>query len=209
VWTQFKMRGDNDDANDTKATIAQIVKLRADRARLLGYESHAHWRMEDTMAQDPERAMELMMRVWPAAVARVEEEVADMRPSRRARAAHHHRAVGLPVLRREGAPGAYDLDQNEVKPYFELNNMMQAAFWTAGQLYGLTFHEITGQVPVFHPGRARLRGREGDRHVGLFYSDNFARTGKRSGAWASDVPRPRDVHGREPSRRCRRTTTTS
>ncbi|MBR9988139.1 MAG: M3 family metallopeptidase [Gemmatimonadetes bacterium] len=186
VWTQFKMRGDNNDANDTKATIAQIVRLRAERARLLGYESHAHWRMEDTMARDPERAMELMMRVWPAAVARVEEEVADMRGI----ALRAGRNITIEPwdylyygeqVRQE----RYDLDQNEVKPYFELNNMMQAAFWTAGQLYGLTFHEITGQLPAFHPDVRVYEVREGDRHVGLFYSDNFARTGKRSGAWAS------------------------
>jgi peptidyl-dipeptidase Dcp len=186
VWKKFKSRGDNNDANDTKATIAQIVKLRADRARLLGYPSHAHWRMEDTMAGDPEIAQELMMRVWPAAVARVREEVADMQ----AVAAREGQRITIEPwdylyyaekVRQE----RYDLDQNEVKPYFELNNMMQAAFWTAEQLYGLTFHEITGQVPVFHPDVRVYEVREGDRHVGLFYSDNFARTGKRSGAWAS------------------------
>lgn len=79
----------------------------------------------------------------------------------------------------------YDLDQNEIKPYFELDNMINAVFWTAEQLYGLTFHEITGEVPVFHPDVRVWEVREGDRHVGLFYGDNFARTGKRSGAWAT------------------------
>jgi peptidyl-dipeptidase Dcp len=186
VWKRFKSRGDNNDANDTGATIAQIVRLRAERAALLGYDSHAHWRMEDTMAQDPDRAMELMMRVWPAAVARVREEVADMqtvaaREGQRITVEPWDYLYYAEKVRQE----RYDLDQNEVKPYFELNNMMQAAFWTAEQLYGLTFHEITGQVPVFHPDVRVYQVREGDRHVGLFYSDNFARTGKRSGAWAS------------------------
>ena len=78
VWRAFVNRGDNGDANDTNAMIAQIVKLRADRARLLGFGSHADWRMQDTMAKTPAKAMELMMRVWPAAVARVREEVRDM-----------------------------------------------------------------------------------------------------------------------------------
>ena len=186
VWKAFKSRGDNGNDNDTKATIAEIVKLRADRARLLGFESHAHWRMQDTMARDPARARELMMRVWPAAVARVEEEVADMR----AVAARDGQRITIEPwdylyyaekVRQE----RYDLDQNEVKPYFELNNMMNAAFWTAGKLYGLTFEEITGQVPVFHPDVRVWEVREGERHVGLFYADNFARSGKRSGAWAS------------------------
>jgi peptidyl-dipeptidase Dcp len=186
IWKAFKSRGDNGDANDTKDLIARIVKLRAERARLLGYATHAHWRMEDTMAGDPERAQELMMRVWPAAVARVREEVADMQA----------------VASREGAnitiepwdylfyaekvrKERYDLDQNEVKPYFELGNMIDAAFWTAERLYGLTFHEITGQVPAFHPDVRVWEVKEGDRHVGLFYGDYFARGGKRSGAWAT------------------------
>jgi peptidyl-dipeptidase Dcp len=186
VWKKFKLRGDNADANDTKATIAEIVKLRAERAQLLGYDSHAHWRMEDTMARDPERALELMMRVWPAAVARVREEVSDMqavaeREGRRITIEPWDYLYYAEKVRRE----RYDLDQNEIKPYFELNNMLKAAFWTAEQLYGLTFHDVTGQVPVFHPDVRVYEVREGDRHVGLFYSDNFARTGKRSGAWAS------------------------
>jgi peptidyl-dipeptidase Dcp len=78
VWKAFKNRGDNGGDSDTNATIAKIVKLRADRATLLGYASHAHWRMSNTMAIDPAKAEALMMRVWPAAVARVGEEVADM-----------------------------------------------------------------------------------------------------------------------------------
>jgi peptidyl-dipeptidase Dcp len=78
VWKAFKRRGDNGNDNDTHKTFARIVKLRAERAKLLGYPTHAHWRMADTMAKDPAKAMELMMRVWPAAVARVGEEVADM-----------------------------------------------------------------------------------------------------------------------------------
>ena len=78
VWRAFVNRGDNGDANDTNATIAQIVKLRADRAHLLGFKTHADWRMQDTMAKTPAVAMDLMIRVWPAAKARVAEEVADM-----------------------------------------------------------------------------------------------------------------------------------
>jgi peptidyl-dipeptidase Dcp len=186
VWRAFKSRGDQGGETDTKATIAEIVRLRAERAQLLGYDSHAHWRMQGTMAGEPERAQELMMRVWPAAVARVREEVADMQ----AVAAREGQSVTVEPwdylyyaekVRQE----RYDLDQNEVKPYFELNNMIAAAFWTAEQLYGLAFHEVTGQVPVFHPDVRVWEVREGDRHVGLFYGDNFARTGKRSGAWAT------------------------
>jgi peptidyl-dipeptidase Dcp len=188
VWRAFVSRGDNRDANDTNETIRQIVKLRADRARLLGYESHAHWRMQDTMAGTPERANELMMRVWPAAVARVREEVRDQETVAR-RLGHDIGRVEpwdyrfyMEKVRQE----RYDLDQAQIKPYFELNNMINAMFFMANRLYGLNFQENTGQVPVWHPDIRtwHVTDRAGN-DVGVFYGDNFARTGKRSGAWAT------------------------
>jgi peptidyl-dipeptidase Dcp len=187
VWKAFKSRGDNGGDNDTHATFARIVKLRADRARLMGYPSHAHWRMLDTMARDPEKAKQLMLQVWPAAVARVGEEVADMDK----------------VAKRDGLKGAfepwdylyyaekvrkakYDLDQSELKPYFELSNMIAGSQWMAEKLYGLSFTEITGTVPVFEPSVRvwEVKDKATGAHVGLFYGDYFARKGKRSGAWA-------------------------
>ncbi|MFN3727358.1 MAG: M3 family metallopeptidase [Allosphingosinicella sp.] len=188
VWRAFVSRGDNRDANDTNETIRQIVKLRADRARLLGYETHAHWRMQDTMAGTPERANELMMRVWPAAVARVGEEVRDQAEVAR-RLGHNIDRIEpwdyryyMEKVRKE----RFDLDQAQIKPYFELNNMINAMFFMANQLYGLNFTENTGQVPVWHPDIRtwHVTDRNGN-DVGVFYGDNFARTGKRSGAWAT------------------------
>jgi peptidyl-dipeptidase Dcp len=188
VWTRFKNRGDTGDANDTNAIIATIVKLRADRARLLGYPTHAHWRMADTMARDPEKARDLMMKVWPAAVARVKEEVADMQA----------------VADREGASitiapwdylyyadkvrkAKYDLQQSEIKPYFELNTIVDGALWSAAERFDIVFREITGRVPVFHPDVRvwEVTDTPGGAHRGLFYLDNFTRSGKRSGAWAA------------------------
>jgi peptidyl-dipeptidase Dcp len=188
VWRAFVSRGDNQDANDTNETIRRIVKLRADRARLLGYETHAHWRMQDTMAGTPQRANELMMRVWPAAVARVREEVRDQEEVAR-RLGHNIGRIEpwdyryyMEKVRQE----RYDLDQAQIKPYFELNNMINAMFFMANQLYGLNFQENTGQVPVWHPDIRtwHVTDRNGN-DVGVFYGDNFARTGKRSGAWAT------------------------
>ncbi len=184
VFQAFTNRGDNGNKNDTNAIIAQIVKLRADRAKLLGFPSHAHWRMQDTMAKSPDKAMDLMMRVWPAAVGRVNEEVADM----------------TALARKEGFRGTiepwdyryyqekvrkakYDLSEDEIKPYLQLNNLVDGMFWSAGQLYGLQFKENTGTVPVFHPDvRTFEVSREG-KPVGLFYLDTYGREGKRSGAW--------------------------
>ncbi|MGQ0590178.1 MAG: M3 family metallopeptidase [Sphingosinicella sp.] len=187
VWRAFVNRGDNNDANDTNDTIRQIVRIRAQRARLLGYESHAHWRMQDTMAGTPARAQELMMRVWPAAVARVREEVRDQEAVAR-RLGHNPRIdpwdyrYYMEKVRQE----RFNLSQDEIKPYFQLSNMIEGMFHMAGQLYGLQFRENTGQVPVFHPDIRtwHVTDREG-RDVGIFYGDMFARTGKRSGAWAT------------------------
>jgi peptidyl-dipeptidase Dcp len=187
VWRAFKNRGDNGDANDTNTLIAEILALRAERARLLGFPTHAHYRMADTMAKDPARAQELMMRVWPAAVARVREEVADMqRIANRERARIRIEPWDYLYYAEKVRRARYNLDQNELRSYFELNKMIDAAFFMAGELHGLTFKEITGQVPVFHPGVRvwEVHGRDG-AYVGLFYGDYFARAGKRSGAWMS------------------------
>jgi len=186
VWRAFKNRGDNGDANDTNSIIADIVRLRAERAQILGFPTHAHLRMDDTMARDPARAQDLMMRVWPAAVARVAEEVRDMQAIADRR---RDRITIEPwdylfyaeLVRRD----RYNLDQNEVREYFVLDNMVEGAFYMANQLYGLSFREITGTVPVFEPSVRTFEVLDRDgTHQGLFYLDNFARPGKQSGAWA-------------------------
>jgi peptidyl-dipeptidase Dcp len=186
VWTAFKNRGDNGDPNDTNAVIADVLRLRAERAQILGFPTHAHLRMADTMARDPQNAQDLMMRVWPAAVARVHEEVADMQAiANRQRANITIEPWDYNYYAEQVRRDRYNLDQNELRPYFELNNMINGAFYMANQLYGLSFNEITGAVPVFEPNVRvwEVTDRDGS-YVGLFYGDYFARAGKRSGAWA-------------------------
>lgn len=184
VYNAYINRGDNGDANDTNATIAKILKIRADRATLLGFKTHAHYRMADTMAKEPETAMDLMMQVWPAAVARVKEEVADMQEIADAEGAGitikpwDYRFYAEKVRKAK-----YDLDEAEIKPYFKLDNMVEAMLDAAKKLYGMDFTENTGSVPVFQPDVRTFEVRRGDKLVGLFYLDNFARAGKRSGAW--------------------------
>ncbi len=187
VWRAFKNRGDNGDANDTNAIIAEILALRAERAQILGFPTHAHLRMDDTMARDPARAQELMERVWRPAVARVHEEVADMQAiANRQRANITIEPWDYLFYAEQVRRDRYSLDQNEVREYFELNNMVEGAFYMAGQLYGLQFRDITGQIPAFHADVRvfEVLNAEGG-HQGVFFLDNFARTGKRSGAWAS------------------------
>jgi peptidyl-dipeptidase Dcp len=188
VWRAFVNRGDNNGANDTNQTIAEIVKLRADRARLLGFSSHAEFRMQDTMAKSPAKALDLMNRVWPAAVARVKEEVADMQALARKR----DRDLTIEpwdyrYYQEKVRAQRYNLTQEEVKPYFELNNIIEASYWAAGELYGLDFKEITGTVPAWHPDIRvySVTERGTGKQIGVFYRDDYARTGKRSGAWAT------------------------
>jgi peptidyl-dipeptidase Dcp len=186
VYNAYINRGDNGDDNDTNEIIAQILALRAERAALLGFETHAHWRMADTMAGTPENATDLMMRVWPAAVARVHEEVADMQ------AIADEEGAGITIqpwdyrfYAEKVRQARYSIDEAEIRPYFQLENMVQAMFYAAGRLYDLEFTENTGDVPVFQEDVrtfAVTDGRDGS-NVGLFYLDTYARTGKRSGAW--------------------------
>jgi peptidyl-dipeptidase Dcp len=186
VFDNFVNRGDEDDEHDTNAIIPEILALRAERARLLGFETHAHWRLQNTMAKTPERTLELMEAVWAPAVARVREEVADMQAIADAEGAGitiepwDYRYYAEKVRKAK-----YDLDENEIKAYLQLEKMREAAFWSAGQLYGLQFSPVpAGSVPVYHPdvGVWEVRDRDGG-YVGLFYFDPYARNGKRSGAW--------------------------
>lgn len=192
VWRAFVGRGDNGGANDTNATIATILKLRQDRAKLLGFATHAHLRMDDTMAETPDNAMALMMRVWPAAVGRVRQEVADMQALATREGANitiepwDYRFYAEKVRK-----ARYDLDESEVKPYLELNNIVSAALWSAERLYDLKFVDNTGTIPVFEPQvrSFEVKHAKTGAHIGVFYLDNYARTGKRSGAWATTYRR--------------------
>ena len=186
VWRTFVDRGDNGDATDNNATITAILKLRAERARLLGYPTHAHWRLEDSMARTPERAMTLMEAVWTPAVARVREEVADMQAlaSRESGAAFTIEPWDYRYYQEKVRKARYDLDANELKPYLQLDRLREGMFWVAGQLFGMQFTALpAGKVPVYHPDVSVWEVTRDGRHLGLWYFDPYARPGKRSGAW--------------------------
>jgi peptidyl-dipeptidase Dcp len=185
AWRLFVNRGDNGDDRDNNAIITDILQLRAERAKLLGYETHAHWRLENAMAKTPERAMELMMGVWKPAVARVHEEVADMQKLADGEKAgikiepwdYRYYAEKVRIAK-------YALDQNEVKPYLQLEKLREGMFWVAGELFNFSFTPVT-DVPVYHPDVRvwEVKDKTTGKHVGLWYFDPYARAGKRSGAW--------------------------
>jgi peptidyl-dipeptidase Dcp len=184
VWRTYYNRGDNADKHDNNGIIAEIVKLRASRAKLLGFLTHAHWRLDPQMAKTPAAAMELMLKVWPKAVARVHEEVADMQKIADAE------GQGVTIepwdyryYAEKVRKAKYDLDLNEVKPYLQLERLRDAMHWAAGQVYGLRFQPVDN-LPVFHPDvRVWEVTDAAGKHAGLWYLDPYARVGKRSGAW--------------------------
>jgi peptidyl-dipeptidase Dcp len=200
VWQAFVNRGDNGNANDTNALIAKIVKLRADRAHLLGYKTHADLRMQDTMAKTPARAMDLMMRVWPAAVKRVNEEVADMKPFAAKDGVRTIEPWDYRYYQEKVRKAKYNLSEDEIKPYFELSNLVNGMFWSAEQLYDLKFKENTGTVPVWQPDirTFEVTNAKTNKVVGLFYLDTYSREGKRSGAWATGYRDSSGLMGAKP-----------
>ncbi|HEV7242681.1 MAG TPA: M3 family metallopeptidase [Thermoanaerobaculia bacterium] len=185
AWRMFVNRGDNADAHDNNAIIGNILRLRAERANLLGYPTHAHWRLENAMAKNPERAMELMEAVWKPAVARVKEEVADMQKvANREKAKITIEPWDYRYYAEKVRKARYDLDQNEVKQYLQLDKLRDAIHWVAGELFNFNFTPVTN-VPVYHPDVLvwEVTDRTTGKHIGLWYFDPFARPGKRSGAW--------------------------
>ncbi|MAK64368.1 MAG: peptidase M3 [Maricaulis sp.] len=189
VWRNYYSRGDNGDEYDNNALITEILQLRDERVALLGYDNYASWRLEDRMAGNPQNAMDLMVPVWHAAVGRIEEEVADMQALADERgdditiAPWDYRYYAEKVRQ-----DRYALDSDEVKQYLQLDNLREAMFYVAGELFGFEFRALPeGEVPVWHPTVRvwEVTDRDSGENIGLWYLDPFARQGKRSGAWAS------------------------
>lgn len=189
VWENYYARGDNGDEFDNNQLIAQILKLRKERVALMGYDNYAEWRLQDRMAKNPENAMNLMLAVWPAAIARVKEEVADMQAVADANGDKitiepwDYRYYAEKVRKKK-----YDLDSDEVKQYLQLDKLTDAMFYVAGRLFNYNFTPLEkGKVPVFHEDVNvwEVTDKTTGNHIGLWYLDPFAREGKRSGAWAT------------------------
>ncbi len=187
VWRNYYSRGDNGDASDNNEIITRILQLRKERVELLGYDSFAEWQLVNRMAGTPEKAFELMLGVWPAAIARVAEEVADMQEI-----ADRDGITIEPWDYRYYAEkvrqARYDLNSEEVKQYLQLDKLREAMFYVAGALFDFEFTPVAeGTVPVFHPdvGVWEVTRKSNGEHIGLWYLDPYARPGKRSGAWAT------------------------
>lgn len=189
VWETYYSRGDNGDEFDNNALIKDILTLRHERISLLGYDNYAQWRLEDRMALNPENAMNLMERVWPAAIARVKEEVADMQAIADAQGATFKiKPWDYRFYAEKVRKDKYALDSGEVKQYLQLDKLRDAMFYVAGRLFNFEFTPVPdGKVPVFHEDVKvwEVKDKTSGKFIGLWYLDPFARQGKRSGAWAT------------------------
>ena len=189
VWTTYYNRANNGDEFDNNELIIKILTLRDERVALLGYDNYSQWRLEDRMAKDPKNAMDLMTKVWPAAIARVKEEVTDMQAIADAEGAKikiepwDYRYYAEKVRKDK-----YSLDSDEVKQYLQLDKLRDAMFYVAGRLFNFDFTPVPeGSVSVFHADVKvwEVKDKTSGEHIGLWYLDPFGRKGKRSGAWAT------------------------
>jgi len=187
AWRMFVDRGDRGGKTDNNKVITRILALRAERAKLLGYATHAHWRLENTMAKKPAAVLALLESVWKPAVARVHQEVAAMQAVADQEGAKltikpwDYRFYAEKVRKKK-----YNLDESQIKPYLQIDRLREAMFWVAGKLFGYAFKPLDG-APIFHPDVKvfQVSHRQTGRYVGLYYFDPWARSQKRSGAWMS------------------------
>ncbi|HEY6834766.1 MAG TPA: M3 family metallopeptidase [Pseudolabrys sp.] len=184
AWTK---RGENGGATDNRALIAEMVRLRGERATLMGFASFADYRLDDNMAKTPAAARELLDEVWGRARAKAAaerdalQEMVTEEGGNFALAPHDWRYYAEKLRKAK-----YDLDEAEIKPYFQLDKMIDAAFETANRLFGLSF--TPASVPLYHEdARAWEVKDKAGRHVGLFVGDYFSRGSKHSGAWMTSL----------------------
>lgn len=196
AFKAWAARGDNENQFDNKAVIREIVLLRIEKAQLLGYSTYAQYKLDDTMAKKPDAVLGLLNEVWKPAVATAKVEASELQKAMKA----------------DGVPGPlqpwdwryyaekvrlakYDLNEEQVKPYFPLDRMVEASFWVATQLFEVTFSERK-DLPVHHPDVRSWEVRNSDgKVIGIFQADYYARSSKRSGAWMSSYRKQRRLDG--------------
>ena len=197
LFTAYFMKGDNDNNHDNKAIIAKIAKLRVERSHLLGYDSFADFVLERTMAKTPEKVFTFLGQVWDAAL-----------PVAKAEAAAQQELINKEGGKFKLAPWdwwyytekikkeKYDLDDEVMRPYFKIDNVMEGMFYVANQLYGLTFTRRT-DIPKYHPDVNTFEVQRDGKHVGILMIDNYPRLSKRGGAWCGAYrSQSRDINGK-------------
>ncbi|MET3027107.1 M3 family metallopeptidase [Flavobacterium sp. UW10123] len=181
----FVKRGDNKNKNDTNETLVSILRLRAEKAKILGFTNFAEWSLSNKMAKDPQKTLDLMHSVWKPAVEKVKNDVSAMQEMVDNEGGDFKiQPWDYRYYAEKVRKAKYDLDQNEIKQYLQLENLREGMFWTAGELFDLGFKQLF-DVPVYHPDVRvwEVNNKKTEEPIGLWYFDPYARTGKRSGAW--------------------------
>lgn len=196
MFDGYRARGSQDNEHDNRPLVLQIAKLRAERAALLGYETHAHYQLETRMAKTPAQADEFLLKVWRPGLEKAAEEKAQMQAIIE-KEGHDFKLAGhdwwhyAEKLRTQ----LYAFDENQVKPYFALDNVLDGAFYVANQLFGLEF-KLLEDMPKWHPKVKVYEVKDAaGEHIGIFLADFYSRDSKRGGAWMSAFRSASNVNG--------------
>lgn len=194
LWTA---RGDGPNQYNNNKVVSEILRLRLEKANLLGFPSFAHWSLANqTMAKKPQAAMDLMLKVWWSAVEQVHRDVAEMQKIADSEGGKFKIAPwDYRFYAEKVRKSKYDLDWNLAKPYLQLEQIRKAMFWSAEKLYGIKFVPLK-DAPVFHPSVTAYTVEEQGKVIGLWYFDPYARTGKKSGAWMSEYRTQQKMDGK-------------
>ncbi|MCH2192575.1 M3 family metallopeptidase [Kordia sp.] len=198
LYKSYVQRGDNDNETDNKEIAAKIAKLRAERAKLMGYETHAHFVLEERMLKTPEEVYNLLMQLWKPALERAKVEVADMQAVVDAEG-HDFKIAAWDWWQysEKVRKAKYDLDEAALKPYLSLDNVLNGVFATTNKLWGITFTELF-DIKTYHPDARVWEVKDKDgTHLGIFIGDYFTRSNKRGGAWMSSFKGQSNFDGKE------------
>ncbi len=196
MYLGYINRGDNNNENDNKAVIAEILKLRQQKARLFGFNTFADYQLEDKMAKTPRAAYDLLMTIWNAALPKAKAEAAELQKLMDAEGKGEKLEAWdwwyyTEKLRQQ----KYALSESELRPYFSLDNVRKGSFMVAEKLFGVNFHPIEG-VDIYHPEVKTFEVLDSDSsHLALFYADYFPRATKRAGAWMNNIVEPFNIDG--------------
>ena len=187
VYKAYYNRGNQDNEYDNKAISAKLVALRLEKAKLMGYNTYAEMALADRMAKTPEAVYDLLNQVWTPAVKKAKEEIADIRAEiRKEGKSFEPEGWDYMYYQDKAKKAKYAVDEQEIRSYLEINNVMQGIFHVANKLYGITFKEITDSVPSYEPTAKAYEVIDRDGTLlAIFYSDNFPRDGKNAGAWCT------------------------
>ena len=196
MYLGYINRGDNNNANDNKEVIAEILKLRQQKAKLFGFNNFAEYQLEDKMAKTPQAAYDLLMTIWNAALPKAKAEAAELQKLMDAEGKGEKlEAWDWWYYTEKLREQKYALSENELKPYFSLDNVRNGSFMVAEKLFGINFRPVEN-VDIYHPEVKTFEVLDGDTaHTALFYADYFPRATKRAGAWMNNVVEPINIDG--------------